>query len=302
MNNSLIAFALFLVISVVLSTSADAQTEIGFYRIAQDQKPISKPGIQVPFEAVETGLGGIVRVPVVVSSDGSVVEAGEPSGPGAVCAGVARADVLALRAAAKEAAKLARFAPSKPDEPRLSRAWVNFDFPLSRKSGEMVFSPDTSVSAVQADTPPATGGKKKKKEEKFTIIGDANFSASPAPTPDYVGPVITGASGTPVESNAKLSDLNADGELRVGIVNGRAVSLVKPKYPPAALAVKASGAVSVQVLIDTSGEVFKAEAVSGHPLLRTASVSAACEAKFAPTLLSGKPVKVAGVIVYNFLP
>lgn len=86
-----------------------------------------------------------------------------------------------------------------------------------------------------------------------------------------------------------------------GVLNGKAISLPKPKFPPAARAVGASGAVSVQVLIDENGDVVSASAVSGHPLLRAASVEAARGAKFSPTQLSGQPVKVTGVITYNFI-
>lgn len=86
-----------------------------------------------------------------------------------------------------------------------------------------------------------------------------------------------------------------------GVLNGKALSLPKPKFPPAARAVGASGAVTVQVLIDENGDVVSATAISGHPLLRSASVEAAGGAKFSPTQLSGRPVKVAGVITYNFV-
>lgn len=85
-------------------------------------------------------------------------------------------------------------------------------------------------------------------------------------------------------------------------LNGKATSLFRPAYPPAARAVRASGAVSVQVLIDEGGQVFSAQAISGHPLLRSASTMAACESQFSPTLLSGQPVKVSGIITYNFVP
>lgn len=87
-----------------------------------------------------------------------------------------------------------------------------------------------------------------------------------------------------------------------GVVNGKATNLVKPPYPAAARAVRASGAVNVQVTIDESGNVISASAVSGHPLLRAAAVAAARSSKFSPTMLSGQAVKVTGVIVYNFVP
>ena len=85
-----------------------------------------------------------------------------------------------------------------------------------------------------------------------------------------------------------------------GVLNGKAVNLVKPPYPAAAKAVRASGAVSVQVTIDENGNVISATAVSGHPLLRAASVQAARQSKFSPTTLQGQAVRVTGVIVYNF--
>ncbi len=87
-----------------------------------------------------------------------------------------------------------------------------------------------------------------------------------------------------------------------GVVNGKATNLVKPEYPAAARAVRASGAVNVQVTIDESGNVISASAVSGHPLLRDSAVKAARSSKFSPTVLSGQAVKVTGVIVYNFVP
>jgi TonB family protein len=85
-------------------------------------------------------------------------------------------------------------------------------------------------------------------------------------------------------------------------LNGKAIDLPKPAYPPAAKAVNASGAVNVQITIDIDGKVIDATAVSGHALLRQAAVSAARSAVFAPTLLSGTPVKVRGILVYNFAP
>ncbi len=87
-----------------------------------------------------------------------------------------------------------------------------------------------------------------------------------------------------------------------GVVNGKATNLVQPPYPAAARAVRASGAVNVQVTIDEKGNVISASAVSGHPLLRAAAVSAARQSKFSPTVLSGTAVKVTGVVVYNFKP
>jgi TonB family protein len=85
-----------------------------------------------------------------------------------------------------------------------------------------------------------------------------------------------------------------------GVLNGKAINLVKPSYPPAAKAVKATGAVNVQVELDENGNVVSAKAVNGHPLLRPAAESAARASKFAPTMLSGQKVQVTGILVFNF--
>lgn len=85
-----------------------------------------------------------------------------------------------------------------------------------------------------------------------------------------------------------------------GIVNGKAITLVKPEYSKAAQMVRAAGEVKIQVTIDEDGNVVSASAVSGHPLLRAPAVSAARSSKFTPTYLSNQRVKVTGIIVYNF--
>jgi TonB family protein len=86
-----------------------------------------------------------------------------------------------------------------------------------------------------------------------------------------------------------------------GVITGEALSLPKPAYPAPAQAVGASGQVSVQVLIDESGHVVSAHAVGGHPLLRASAERAALSARFTPTKLSEVPVKVMGIITYNFV-
>jgi TonB family protein len=85
-----------------------------------------------------------------------------------------------------------------------------------------------------------------------------------------------------------------------GLLNSKAISLPKPAYPPIAKQAHASGTVVVRVLVDEKGNVVSARAMSGHPLLRAASEAAARGAKFSPTKANGKPVKVLGIIKYDF--
>ena len=103
---------------------------------------------------------------------------------------------------------------------------------------------------------------------------------------------------TPEVKNAQAGQKRAP--INGGLLNGKALYLPKPDYPAEAYNAKASGTVVVQVTIDEQGGVVAAHAVSGHPLLQAACVAAARQARFSPTTLMGEPVKVNGVITYNF--
>ena len=56
----------------------------------------------------------------------------------------------------------------------------------------------------------------------------------------------------------------------------------------------------MQILINEQGEVTEAEIVSGLPWLNMASLRAARQWIFAPTLREDRPVKVQGVLTFNF--
>lgn len=133
-----------------------------------------------------------------------------------------------------------------------------------------------------------------------------------------IGPVGPGAGGVGTGGGAPVV-VNSDDEpppppkptptpvpkpraaISGGVLNGKAISKPQPAYPAIAKAARASGTVTVAVTVDESGKVISARASGGHPLLQQAAVQAAYQARFSPTLLSGQPVKVNGVITYNFV-
>ncbi len=80
-----------------------------------------------------------------------------------------------------------------------------------------------------------------------------------------------------------------------GFVTGLAIQLPQPENKG-----KLKGEVFVKVLISEKGEVIFAEAYQGVKELFDVSTEAAKLAKFSPLLLSGKPTKHSGVIVYQF--
>jgi TonB family protein len=102
-------------------------------------------------------------------------------------------------------------------------------------------------------------------------------------------------------ANAPPEGERLDQIIMGGVLNGRALKKPQPDYPPIARAARAQGTVVVQIVVDENGDVISATALSGHPLLQQEAVRAAREAKFTPTKLCGKPVKVSGVVTYNFM-
>lgn len=101
----------------------------------------------------------------------------------------------------------------------------------------------------------------------------------------------------PVTPAVKPSQLRVSSRVLVSKV----VSLPKPAYPAMAKRIGAYGPVNVQILVDESGNVISATAVSGNATLIGAAVEAARRARFTPTMLNNQPVKVQGVITYNFV-
>jgi TonB family protein len=85
-----------------------------------------------------------------------------------------------------------------------------------------------------------------------------------------------------------------------GVLQGRAIHKEQPPYPPAAKAQHLSGSVLIKVEIDETGVVTDATILCGADLLAVPSREAALKWRFAPTLLNDQPVKVIGVLTFNF--
>jgi TonB family protein len=141
---------------------------------------------------------------------------------------------------------------------------------------------------------------------KIDNIGGPESAEIKADIPTTTVPMLPQEGATPpplssekVEAETKTSTDSKP--ISGGVLNAKAISLPKPSYPPVARAAKASGTVVVQVTVDENGNVISAHAVSGHPLLQAGAVAAARSAKFSPTRLAGQPVKVTGIITYNFV-
>lgn len=88
----------------------------------------------------------------------------------------------------------------------------------------------------------------------------------------------------------------------IKILNGYVTNLVKPEFPQELQERELFGAVNVQVLIDETGKLIFATAVSGHQELRSYAEEASRKSTFKRFERCGKPVNVSSIIVYNFAP
>lgn len=203
--------------------------------------------------------------------------------------------------------------PPRPEQPRNQPAASNTSQPAIRNADipRLDESPTKVPDSISAEKPTSLArpyGNYKidpNAGETTGMVGAPNGSPFGRGDGREIG--TSSASGVEPETVAEripvpppVLNLKPPVPRSLGVVNGKATSLPKPPYPAAAIAVNAQGQVSVQVMIDEFGKVVSAKAVDGHPLLRRESERAAMNARFSPTMLSKVPVKVTGVIVYNF--
>lgn len=112
--------------------------------------------------------------------------------------------------------------------------------------------------------------------------------------------LVASKAAKPNQTVSKMERNRKPTVISCGVCIQKAILLPQPEYPSAGTFVNASGKVSVQILIDEKGSVMSAKAVSGHPLLRSASEKAALKAKFEPFLLGKKHFRVVSTIIYDF--
>jgi TonB family protein len=109
-------------------------------------------------------------------------------------------------------------------------------------------------------------------------------------------------SKTPVQIlyGPSTPDERRRGPLISGVLNMKVISEVLPAYPQKAKDSRVEGRVEVQLLVNEDGEVIFANPLSGPEGLWAESVRAAVGARFKPTRLAGKPVKITGRIIFDF--
>ena len=155
--------------------------------------------------------------------------------------------------------------------------------------------PDT-INTRGVDVPPVTDPSfiigRRNVDPPSTVVPNTDGCITCSPKQTVIA--ITEKPPTPEPPKPKTERLPSS------VLVSKALSLPQPAYPAMARQIRVEGAVNIQILVDEQGKVISAQSVSGHPLLTTAAKEAAMRARFTPTVLNGVPVKIQGVITYNF--
>jgi protein TonB len=130
----------------------------------------------------------------------------------------------------------------------------------------------------------------------------AEESAPPLPSPLAVasandrnlsGLMASASSSVPKPSLATV-------RISQGVSQGLLIKRVQPKYPPAALAVRAQGAVQIEATINKEGNVTNLKVLSGDAVLARAALEAVRQWRYKPYYLDGDPVEIQTQITVNF--
>jgi protein TonB len=161
---------------------------------------------------------------------------------------------------------------------------------------------NTTLNQIELPTgAPSPASEAQDRPQTSTNQAQPSPTPNRTPTPGRTPATVTPDEPPPPPKPTPTPAPERRAPISGGVLNGKAISKPQPAYPAIARAARASGTVTVQVIVDEGGKVISARAVSGHPLLQQSAVQAAYQARFSPTLLSGQPVKVTGVITYNFV-
>ena len=122
--------------------------------------------------------------------------------------------------------------------------------------------------------------------------------------PAGVAVIISPRADTPTMTSAMAMDQPSSSPPPVpGVINvgGRVqahklISNPQPVYPTIARQARISGTVELQAVIGPDGHVLQLTVLSGHPLLRQASLDAVKQWVYEPTLLNSQPDPVATTI------
>ncbi|HEV2860684.1 MAG TPA: energy transducer TonB [Pyrinomonadaceae bacterium] len=160
-----------------------------------------------------------------------------------------------------------------------------------------------SISDLPPARPaPATATATDKNNAQKTDPKRAGKQGQPPAAQPTPAAAATTASAPPPTPSPAPANSGAGNVVAVGSLVSKARQRVSPSYPAIARAARATGTVTVFLVVDEKGEVVSVERADGPVQLRTAATDAARRWKFNPTVVNGEPVRVSGYLSFNFAP
>jgi protein TonB len=182
--------------------------------------------------------------------------------------------------------------------------------PSAGTSNSPVASPVTSpVTTITLDSEPVT---KKPASAPIVVKSNATGTKTRAQIASEESAPQLPSSATDASANdSNLSSLVsvpsslpkpslATIKVSQGVSQGLVIKRVQPKYPPAALAVRAQGTVQIEATISKDGTVTNVKVLSGDAVLAHAAVEAVRQWRYKPYYLDGQPVEIETQISVNF--
>jgi TonB family protein len=179
---------------------------------------------------------------------------------------------------------------------------------LDKPSAGVGDSPVTRIAAIiAANSEPGTKQPDSapihvKSATRAKTHAQAEESAPPLPSPLAVASAndstLSGLMSS-ASTNVPKPTL-ATVRISQGVSQGLLIKRVQPKYPQAALAVRAQGAVQIEATINKEGNVTNLKVLSGDPVLARAALEAVRQWRYKPYYLDGAPVEIETQITVNF--
>jgi TonB family protein len=179
---------------------------------------------------------------------------------------------------------------------------------LDKPSAGAGNSPVTRIAANNAETPePETNQtdsapiRVKSSAAGAKTHAEGEESTTPLPSPLAVASADdSNLSGLIPSSSSAPKPALATVKISQGVSQGLLIKRVQPKYPPAALAIHAAGAVQIEATINKEGSVTNLKVLSGDAVLARAAVEAVRQWRYKPYYLDGAPVEIQTQITVNF--
>jgi len=133
------------------------------------------------------------------------------------------------------------------------------------------------------------------------VLGDGVPGGVPGGQPGgVIGGALTGAA--PPAPAAINSAPKRPIRVGQGVRAPRLILGPQPVYPVLARQGRISGAVVIDAVIDTQGNIVEMRTVSGHPILALAAMEALRHWKYEPTILGGEAIPVELLVTLTFVP